>query len=266
MRMFPSQVRPERDGFLHFAPGSRKHADAPAAALDSAWCPLYLLATPETDVKVALLPAKPPVLAKTRLGPVLDDRDRMAIAAAMFGDVLQALRATPGLDATIVVTADDGLATRARHDGAIVVREGAPRGLNGAVALGTETAVKLGADTVLVVLSDLPLLTPADVTDLLARAPARGALVVPCKDGTGTNAMLRRPPTIFPPCFGGRSLERHVASAERLRVACEIVRSSRIAFDLDTPEDLRAFAALASATETQREIVRLGARVLRPTV
>lgn len=216
-------------------------------------------------MKVALLPAKPPSLAKTRLGSVLCDRDRMAVAAAMFGDVLRALRTTQDLDAVIVVTADADLAARARSEGAIVVPEGAPRGLNGAVAVGTETAVSLGADTVLVALSDLPLIRPDDVADLLARVPAHGALVVPCKDGTGTNAIVRRPPTVFPPCFGGRSLERHVAAAERMKVACAIVRNSRIAFDLDTPEDLRAFAAHASATETHRAIARLGAAALRPT-
>jgi 2-phospho-L-lactate guanylyltransferase len=225
-----------------------------------------LLATPETDVKVALLPAKPPSLAKTRLGAVLDDRDRAAIAAAMFGDVLHALRTARDLDATIVITADEQLAARARRAGAIAIDEGAPRGLNGAVALGTETAVRLGADTLLVVLSDVPLIAPADVADLLARAPARGALVVPCKDGTGTNAMLRRPPTVFPPCFGGRSLERHVAAAERTGIACAIVRNTRIAFDLDTPEDLLVFAAHESPTETYREIVRRRRRAPRPTI
>jgi 2-phospho-L-lactate guanylyltransferase len=225
-----------------------------------------LLATPETDVKVALLPAKPPSLAKTRLGAVLDDDDRAAIAAAMFADVLRALRTTPELDATIVITADEELAERARRDGAILVDEHTPRGLNGAVALGTETAVRLGADTVLVALSDLPLIAPADVAELLGRTPARGALVVPCKDGTGTNAIVRRPPTVLPPCFGGRSLERHVAAAERTGIACAIVRNTRIAFDLDTPEDLRVFATHESATETYREIVRRRLGALRPTI
>ena len=49
-------------------------------------------ATQETDVKVALLPAKPLPSAKTRLGSLLDDQARMTIAGAMFADVLSALR------------------------------------------------------------------------------------------------------------------------------------------------------------------------------
>lgn len=217
-------------------------------------------------MKVALLPAKPLLAAKTRLGSLLDDQARMTLAGAMFADVLAALCGATGLDAVVVVTADATLAARAHQVGAVVIDEGAPRGLNGAVSLGTDAAVRLGALAVLVVLSDVPLVTSSDVDELLARAPRRGALVVPSKEGTGTNAMLRQPPTVFPPCFGGRSLERHVATAERADVPCEIVRNVRLGFDLDTPEDLRAFAALRSATATQRELLRLGAAATRATV
>jgi 2-phospho-L-lactate guanylyltransferase len=227
-----------------------------------------LLAAPPKDpiVKVALLPAKPLTLAKTRLGTLLDDDERMRVAAAMFADVLHALGAAHGLDAVVVVTADATLAARARAAGAVVVDEGAPRGLNGAVALGTDTAMRLGATTAVVVLSDVPLVEPADIDELLAKAPPHGALVVPSKEGTGTNAMLRQPPSVFAPCFGGRSLERHVAAAERARIACAIARNPRLELDLDTPEDLRAFAAHASATETYREVRRLGTAMLRTSV
>jgi 2-phospho-L-lactate guanylyltransferase len=214
-------------------------------------------------VTVALLPAKLLSVAKTRLGTLLDDRQRMAIAAAMFDDVLGSLRRATMLDAVVVVTADARLAARARLQGALVVDEGAPQGLNAAVVLGTETALRLGATSVLVLLSDIPLIAPADVDELVQRAPERGALVVPSKEGTGTNAMLRRPPALFPPCFGGRSFRRHVAAAERHAVACEIVRNARIAFDLDTPDDLRAFAARRADTATHRTIAALDVEALR---
>jgi 2-phospho-L-lactate guanylyltransferase len=197
---------------------------------------------------------------------VLGAPERMRLADAMFTDVLHALMSTRELDAVVVVTADASLAARARRAGAVLVDEGTSRGLNGAVSLGTEAAVRLGATSVMVVLSDVPLVEARDVDEIVRRAPDRGALVVPSKEGTGTNAMLRRPPGIFGPCFGGRSLERHVAAAERARLACEIVRSSRLEFDVDTPDDLRAFAARASATETYRELLRLGAATLRTDV
>jgi 2-phospho-L-lactate/phosphoenolpyruvate guanylyltransferase len=209
-------------------------------------------------VHIALVPAKPLSLAKTRLRPALVDVDRIAIAHAMFEDVLTALRSSSRIDRVLVVTADARLAAHAHAVGAGVVDEGAPRGLNGAVALGTAVAVQQGADAVVVVLSDVPLLQSADIDELIARTPRPGIAVVPSKEGTGTNAIVHRPGGIVPPCFGGRSLERHASAAERRQIACTIWRNVRIAFDIDVPEDLAAFASSESATATYREAVRLG--------
>jgi 2-phospho-L-lactate guanylyltransferase len=207
-------------------------------------------------VKIALLPAKPLPLAKTRLSSVLGPEERAAVSRAMFDDVVAALLATRALDAVLVVTADRDLAARARAAGGRVVDEGRPRGLNGAVVLGTTAAQRLGASALLVLLSDVPLITPADMEELFEHAPVRGALVVPSKEGIGTNALLRRPPNVLAPCFGGRSLERHVAAAERHHVACAIWRNVRIGFDVDTPDDLRALASASSGPATTREMVR----------
>ena len=207
---------------------------------------------------VALVPAKPLSLAKTRLRPALVDVDRVAIAHAMFEDVLVALLSASRIDRVLVVTADARLSAHARAIGAGVVDEGAPRGLNGAVALGTAVAVRQGASAVVVVLSDVPLLRSADVDELIARTPRPGVSVVPSKEGTGTNAIVRQPGGIVPPCFGGRSLERHASAAERRHVACTIWRNVRIAFDIDVPEDLTVFASTESATATYREAMRLG--------
>ena len=112
-------------------------------------------------VKVALLPAKPLLLAKTRLSSLLDAQDRMTMAGAMFTDVLSALTTASALDAVVVITADRNLAARAHRTSAIVIDEGTPLGLNGAVRLGTAAALRLGATSLLVVLSDVPLVQPA---------------------------------------------------------------------------------------------------------
>ena len=206
---------------------------------------------------IAVLPAKPLQHAKTRLGTVLDPDARAAIARAMFDDVLAALTGAAGITRVLVVTADESLADRARAADAFVVREDEPRGLNAAVALGTDAAVALGATAVMVVLSDVPLIRAADVEELLARTPRHGALIVPSKEGVGTNAIVRRPPTIFGPCFGGRSLARHLAAAERTGVRCVVARNTRVEFDVDTPGDLRVVAGAESATATYREATRL---------
>ena len=214
---------------------------------------------------VALLPAKPPPLAKTRLSPLLGPKDRAAVSHAMFTDVLAALTGSRLLDAIIVVTADDHLAREARAAGALTVAERTPIGLNAAVSLGTVAARELGASSTLVVLSDIPLLRSLDIDELIRRAPAQGALVVPSKEGTGTNAILRRPPHAFPTYFGGNSLDRHLAAAADRRLRCDVLRSRWVELDIDTPEDLRVLASEESHTATYRETLRLGLARLRPT-
>lgn len=216
-------------------------------------------------MNVALVPAKPLRLAKTRLGPLLGDAARAAVSAAMLDDVLAALARVRRLDRILVVTADPRLAARARWAGAVVIDEGGPRGLNHATTIGIGAARDLGASTLVVLLSDIPLVEPADVDELLDRAPTRGVLVVPSKEGTGTNAIVRRPAAAVPPCFGGRSLERHVTVAERRRLPCVIWRNTRLGFDVDTPEDLQALAAAAAdRTATHAVALRLGIATQRP--
>lgn len=214
---------------------------------------------------IALLPAKPPHLAKTRLSPLLAPRDRAALSRAMFDDVLAALTGSHLLDVVIVVTADAELAEGARSLGARAVAEGSPTGLNSAVRLGTTAALELGASSTLVVLSDIPLLRPADVDELIRCAPGHGAALVPSKEGTGTNAILRRPPHVFPTFFGARSLERHVAAAADRSLPCTVLHSRRVELDIDTPEDLLVLASEESLTATYRETVRLGLAPARPT-
>jgi 2-phospho-L-lactate/phosphoenolpyruvate guanylyltransferase len=216
-------------------------------------------------VNVALVPAKPLSLAKTRLGTLLGDVERAAVSRAMFTDVLAAVTAAKRIDRVLAVTADPVLGAQAHAAGAVFIDEGAPRGLNGAVALGTEAAVRFGAECVLVVLSDVPLLRGADVDALVERATRPGIVLVPSKEGTGTNAILRCPAGVISPCFGGRSLERHVVAAERAGVACTIWRNVRIGFDVDSPADLSACARADATTATHREAVRMGLAALRPT-
>ena len=64
---------------------------------------------------VALVPAKPLALAKTRLGTLLTPADRAAVATAMFGDVLAGVSAARRIDAVLTVTADPELLARARR-------------------------------------------------------------------------------------------------------------------------------------------------------
>ena len=126
--------------------------------------------------------------------------------------------------------------------------------------VGTEFCVRQGATALLVLLADLPLVTAEDV-DLLFRQTSGDpeVILVPCKEGEGTNALLRVPPLIMAPCFGGGpSLERHLVAARRTGIPCRVVEVPRIAFDLDSIADLERFVAQRTETHTYRVLQECG--------
>src|SRR5262249_54886555 len=144
---------------------------------------------------------------------------------------------------------------------ALTVDEEYPRGLNGAVTVGTEFCLRQGATALLVLLADLPLVEAEDIDLLFHSTNGKPEVIlVPCKEGEGTNALLRVPPLVMPPCFGGPSLEAHQATARREGISCRVIEVPRIAFDLDSIADLKQFAAQVSNTQSSRLLRELGVR------
>jgi len=87
----------------------------------------------------------------------------------------------------------------------------------------------------------LPLLQASDVDSLLAiESPAPAVVIVPSRDGTGTNAILRTPPALFRSHFGEGSFAKHCAEAQRAGAAIIVRRNPRLEMDVDDEADLRA--------------------------
>src|SRR5260370_28373612 len=100
---------------------------------------------------------------------------------------------------------------------------------------------------------DGPLVQASDIDDLLAvEWGDRALVIVPSRDGTGTNAILRTPPTLFPSHFGIGSFAKHVGEAERLGARVIFRRSPRLEMDVDHEVDLRGLLKNdLSGTETR---------------
>jgi 2-phospho-L-lactate guanylyltransferase len=187
----------------------------------------------------------PPVLvpvnrlsaAKGRLSAVLDRRQRAELAMATLRTVLDAVAGAGG--EAIVLTADEEVvrAVRTLHR----VQPEAP-GLSGLNSQLEHAFGALELDQVLILHADLPLATPAALQRLVAATPPRGIAMVESGDG-GTNAMLLRPPGLFPLRYGAGSAAAHAGAA--LAAGLEVVRveSRGLALDLDTESDLRALLA-----------------------
>jgi 2-phospho-L-lactate guanylyltransferase len=210
-------------------------------------------------VRIVLIAAKQLEFAKTRLGEAMPAAERQMLAEAMFRDVLGAAMSAQTPDHVALVSSDDRLLKLARAAGAMTIDEKFPRGLNAAVRLGTEALVAEGARTVCVVLSDIPLVTGADIDAVFAAIPGpRGVALVPSRELSGTNIIARTPPDAIATRFGRQSLMRHLEGCEQAGVRCEIIRQSGPSMDLDLISDLADFARIPSPTHTFSQLSRLG--------
>lgn len=198
---------------------------------------------------IAVVPVKPMAIALGRLADVLDPGERHALQGAMLRDVLVACEEARAVAATLVVTSDPAGEAVARAMGAGLVADHVPpRGMNEAVTRGLAGAERWGATSALVLTADLPLIHSADV-DRIAGSPFDLPVVLaPSRDGTGTNAMLLRPPSAIEPALGPDSLVRHIALAEERGLRWETVDLPSVALDIDTPDDLAALRAEGAGT------------------
>jgi 2-phospho-L-lactate guanylyltransferase len=224
-------------------------------------------------VRIVLIAAKQLALAKTRLAPALPSvAERALLAEAMFRDVLSAAVSARTADRVAVITSDPVLIAAAGSARAMIIDEQFPRGLNVAVSLATEQLMLAGAQTVCTILSDIPLITGADIDAALAARPdadRQGAaesarrgqnavVLIPSGDFSGTNMIVRTPPDVIATQFGRLSLVRHREDCRKRAIPCEIVRLMRPALDLDLPADLIEFARTPSMTHTYGHLARLG--------
>jgi 2-phospho-L-lactate guanylyltransferase len=208
----------------------------------------------------AVIPVKALRGALRRLTSALEAPVRRELQVAMLTDVLGACAGADGLAGVLVVTSDpDAAALGAAIAGARVVPDhDPPRGMNAAVARGLVAVAGGGADAALVLTADLPLARPDDIAAILAAGPADpSALLVPSADGTGTNAMLLRPPAALAPRLGPDSYARHTAQAVRRRLPVTRLELPRLALDIDTPADLTALVGVGGACATLEVCARL---------
>jgi 2-phospho-L-lactate/phosphoenolpyruvate guanylyltransferase len=211
-------------------------------------------------VRAVLIAAKQLAVAKTRLMAALPAAgERRSLAEAMFRDVLTAAAGARTPELVAVVTCDPELIALARSAGAMVINEESPRGLNAAVRLATAQLIASGASCVCTLLSDIPLVTSEDIDTAFAAMPGdeRAVVLVPSRDFSGTNIIIRTPPDVIATQFGRLSLIRHLNDCRDRSIACQIVRLERPALDIDLPSDLHEFESRHSVTHTQANLARL---------
>ena len=180
---------------------------------------------------ILAVPVKPLHLAKSRLSPLLDARERAELTLAMAEDVIVACRVQEGWE-TLVVSRDSDVAALAASLGARSLRESG-RNLTGAMR---EVEAAAGEDSLAVVLADLPIVSAEALA--VALAPAGQVVAVRASSDGGTNVLVRRPASVIPSRFGTESFAKHAWAARRVRADFQGVDRPELAFDLDLPSDV----------------------------
>jgi 2-phospho-L-lactate/phosphoenolpyruvate guanylyltransferase len=179
-----------------------------------------------------LIPVKRLDDAKTRLAEALSPAERADLMRELLAHVLDVVRAADVGPVTVVSAEPLPLDGVPRFDDG-----GAP--WNDALTAAMSEVVT--ESTVAIVAADLPLVSADDVHALIATTPQRGVAIARATDG-GTNAVAMRPPGIVVTRFGEQgSAALHERAAWKVGVDAHVVDLPGLAFDIDTPEDLRAW-------------------------
>jgi 2-phospho-L-lactate guanylyltransferase len=192
-------------------------------------------------IRALLLPVKDLRNAKQRLAAVLKPDERFALAQAMLADTLRAVSGVRRADKVVVITNYEPAMEAAAEYGWEILREETQISESASVDFASRLCAARGVTALLRLPLDLPLVQPADIDELLAsECTAPATIIVPSRDGTGTNAILRTPPTLFPSHFGPNSFAKHRSEAENAAARIIIRRNERLEMDVDDEADLRA--------------------------
>lgn len=199
---------------------------------------------PGASLIYAVIPVKPLAHAKSRLARALKAPTRAALVRSIFSRTLDVIAQVERIDGVIVVSRDLTILELARQRNAITLME-SDAGLNPAITQAAHWAAQHQARAVIVIPVDLPLITAADLDEMINRAVEDRSLVIaPDRREDGTNVLLVRPPDVIHFSYGPASFTAHRAQAAEHGLSVHEYRSPTTAFDIDVPDDLEMYRLL----------------------
>jgi 2-phospho-L-lactate/phosphoenolpyruvate guanylyltransferase len=199
----------------------------------------------------ALIPVKSLITAKSRLAPSLSQHQRESLVMNMLHHVLCVLLDSELFEQVSVVSSDDQVLEQAYIWGAQSITE-EQHGHNQALHAAALRVQTEGVTTLLTISADLPLLTTQEIRCFFKQSRQHAVVLAPSRDGTGTNAILVRPPLAVPYVFGPDSLQSYIEAARQRDLTYSTYHSIGLAFDIDTIDDLDEMEVL---NNNRKEIV-----------
>lgn len=193
----------------------------------------------------AIVPVKPLRRGKSRLAGMLTEDQRTRLNRYLLENTLTTLKKIPDIEDTLVVSRDPAaLALTRELGGRTVLEDGAPQ-FNTAIKRATIVARSQGAHAVLVLPADIPLITPAEIRQMLKKGRRQPCVVIaPDRRNDGTNCLFVNPAGLIEYGYGVDSFARHVQRAREAGAHLEVVHSRILGLDLDLPEDLELLGGL----------------------
>ncbi len=208
-------------------------------------------------MRYILIPVKDLSCAKQRLSALLTQEERTRLAWAMLETTCAEVACVRNVDRLAIVTLYPPAISLADKYGMEVILEERQTSESASVDFGSSELKKRGAHAVLRLPIDLPLIKTEDIELILEYGESRHQVaIVPSRDGTGTNAILRNPPDLFPSHFGPGSFLKHLQEVEKAKAKCEIIHLPRIALDIDDPGDLKAMMEQGSGNTLVWDVMR----------
>jgi 2-phospho-L-lactate guanylyltransferase len=197
----------------------------------------------------AIIPVKSLSRAKSRLAPSLSQHQRETLVLDMLKHVLRVLRKSELFEHVSVVSADDRVLKQAHIWGARALRE-EQSGHNPALQAAASREKAGGVSTLLTISADLPLLSTREIQGMIEQSTQYEVVLAPSREGTGTNAILVRPPLVIPYLFGPDSFHNYIEVARQNHLSYTTYHSTGLALDIDTVDDLDELDVLSRSNNT----------------
>ena len=181
----------------------------------------------------ALIAIKERARCKTRLADVLSPPERIDLVRSMLTAVLAAAGNAQTVHQVIVISPE-----RDTVPAEIPVLADTGESLNTALVQAHTMVREFGCHEIVVLPADLPLITSAEIDELVRAARTGGFAMATDAAGVGTNALclMSTQPCRFQ--FGPDSRRLHLQEAQRLGLSPQVVHLAGLEFDVDSSADL----------------------------
>jgi 2-phospho-L-lactate guanylyltransferase len=201
-----------------------------------------------------IIPVKRLDDAKSRLSVLLTDDERKQFCLTMLEDILRTVKSTAGIHQIVVISKAPEVSNITKNFEATYLDE-SKNGLNEAVSEAINWCIRKEATSVLILPADIPLVTPTDLDRMLALRGKAAMVISPSKNGKGTNALLLTPPNVCETFYGPSSFQKHIEEASERKISFCKFKSSRIALDIDTVNDLTDFVSKNGNTSAANKLL-----------